>query len=98
MKLYRYLFTVAIIGCGMLFADDHMLSSSVDDGLTFYCSFDNSVNANKAIGKSQGISHFKNKLQFTSGVKNTGLRIGKSFDGKEKSLSKMVACLLFSSS
>lgn len=84
MKINKIILLGAFLGITPIIADDHMLSSSVDDGLTFYCSFDNTINATKAIGNAKGISHFKNQLQFTPGVKNNGLRIGKSSDGKNK--------------
>ena len=65
MKINKIILLGAFLGITPIIADDHMLSSSVDDGLTFYCSFDNTINATKAIGNAKGISHFKNQLQFT---------------------------------
>ena len=84
MKINKLILLGAFLGISPLIADDHMLSSSVDDGLTFYCSFDGSANAVKSIGDSKGVSQFKNQLQFTAGVRDRGLRIGKSEDGKNK--------------
>ena len=84
MKIGGICCIFALLGCSSLLADDHMLSSSVDDGLTFYCSFDGSANAVKSIGDPKGVSQFKNQLQFTAGVRDRGLRIGRSEDGKNK--------------
>ncbi|MBR7104964.1 MAG: hypothetical protein IKC65_08470 [Lentisphaeria bacterium] len=78
------IFLLALFSGAVLTADDHMLSSSVDDGLTFYCSFDDSVNAVKAVGAAAGVSTYGSKAEFAAGIKNKGLRIGRSADGKIK--------------
>ena len=84
MKYHKILALGAFLCCVGMMADDHMLSSSVDDGLTFYCSFDGSANAVKSIGSPKGVSPYKTPFQFAAGIKDRGLRIGRSSDGKVK--------------
>lgn len=57
-------------------ADDYLYSSAVNEGLTFYCSFDNKVDADKSVGNPKGTVIGPDTQRFAPGIKNQGMRIG----------------------
>lgn len=79
-----YLSVILFLACNYSDADEHLHSSAVDEGMIFYCSFDNRIDADKALGNPKGTPQGPVSKRFAPGLKNQGLRIGCGNDGSER--------------
>ena len=64
-------------------ANDHLNSSTDDEGLIFYATFDKGVDADNAAGDANGFPSGPEAKRFAPGIQNQGLRIGKDIDADE---------------